>query len=88
MYVCAHITMCTCTRSALLAQGQDPLRFVRSFVRSHYAVRPIKSLATLCQMLVELCAAYDDLSEPPRNTGEKSAGKCAPAARAHAVAHD
>lgn len=43
----------------LVKQGQDPIRFVRSFVRAHYAQRSLQALATLCQMLVEISAFHE-----------------------------
>ena len=38
----------------LIDAGQDPLRFVLSFVRSHYALRSTLAAAAVAQMLVEI----------------------------------
>ena len=45
----------------LLDAGQDPLRFVLSFVRSHYALRSMLAAAAAAQMLVEISAYAPDV---------------------------
>ncbi len=43
------------TNSAeMLLRGEDPLRYVKSFIRSHYADCPVGAYAMVAQMLVEL----------------------------------
>eukprot|EP00286_Rhodomonas_abbreviata_P029020 CAMPEP_0181316090 /NCGR_PEP_ID=MMETSP1101-20121128/15711_1 /TAXON_ID=46948 /ORGANISM="Rhodomonas abbreviata, Strain Caron Lab Isolate" /LENGTH=417 /DNA_ID=CAMNT_0023423317 /DNA_START=216 /DNA_END=1466 /DNA_ORIENTATION=- len=49
-----HSFLETC--ASLRARFDDPLRFLRSFLRSHYAARPLSALATVVQMLGELTA--------------------------------
>ncbi len=45
----------------MLLRGEDPLRYVKSFVRSHYADCPVGAYVMAAQMLVEL--AHDTPSE-------------------------
>jgi len=47
------------TTAALQSRYEDPLRFVRSFLRSHYTARPISALATIAQLAAELGAHSD-----------------------------
>ncbi len=45
----------------MLLRGEDPLRYAKSFVRSHYAECPVGAYVMAAQMLVEL--AHDTPSK-------------------------
>lgn len=47
----------------LLDSNQEPTRFIRSFIRSHYAARPIKAVVFLVQILVELSAYAPEVKD-------------------------
>lgn len=53
----AFLTQC----QTLMDSGQDPLRFVLSFVRSHYAMRSMLAAAAVAQMLIEISAYAPDV---------------------------
>ena len=46
----------------LQVDGKDPLRFVKSFIRSHYPGRPIACLAMVAQIMAEL-TAFNETAE-------------------------
>lgn len=58
---------------ATCKQHQDPLRFIKSFLRSHYPSRPVNALACLSQLLAVLRAhaVLDDIN-PERQAISKN----------------
>lgn len=58
----------------LRARFEDPLRFLRSFLRSHYTARPLSALASVVQLCSEI-AAYEDLVELPEGLEEHRDGQ-------------
>lgn len=53
----------------LQEQGKDPLRFVKSFIRSHYPGRPVACLAMVAQIVAEF-AAFIDTQEGASGDGD------------------
>mmetsp|Transcript_28610 Transcript_28610/g.58170 ORF Transcript_28610/g.58170 Transcript_28610/m.58170 type:complete len:667 (-) Transcript_28610:73-2073(-) len=56
------------TSHSLCARFDDPLRFLRSFLRSHYAARPLSAAVSVAQLCAELAAYKDDMPPPAEGT--------------------
>ena len=67
---------------ATFLKGEDPLRFVKSFLRSHYPSRAVNALACLSQLLAVLRAHTEELKMTPireniaNKLAESLAGMC------------
>jgi len=55
-YGCEMVKSFMDTCRGLRDAGKDPLRFVKSFIRSHYPGRPLAGLAMVAQIMAELAA--------------------------------
>jgi len=73
------------TCQGLRQRASDPLRFFKSFIRSHYPSRPLACLAMVAQLMSEL-SAHGGFEADESEVGSTFVGECAELLSTHLLA--